>query len=148
MDVVALTDHDTTGGWEAAAAALPPGLTLVPGAELSCRVGRTSLHLLAYLFDPAEPVFAAERARVRDSRVHRGRRMVELLAGDGHPVTWEEVLGYAAGGTVGRPHVGQALIRHGLVSTMDEAFTPDWLATGGRYWAPKLETEAADAVRL
>ena len=37
VDVVALTDHDTTTGWAPAAAAIPAGLTLVPGAELSCR---------------------------------------------------------------------------------------------------------------
>jgi predicted metal-dependent phosphoesterase TrpH len=52
---VALTDHDTTAGWSDAAAALPDGLALVRGAELSCSRGGISLHLLAYLFDPAEP---------------------------------------------------------------------------------------------
>ena len=148
LDVLALTDHDTTGGWAAAIEALPPGLTFVCGAELSCRIGRTSIHLLGYLFDPAEPTFAAERERVRESRLHRGRRIVDLLAADGYPVTWDEVLGYAAGGTVGRPHIARALMKHGLVSTMDAAFTPEWLATRGRYWAPKEETDAAAAIRL
>src|SRR5437879_4800542 len=70
LDVVALTAHDTTAGWAAAAEALPAGLTLVPGAELSCvsvsDSGRPiSVHLLAYLFDPASPVLAAEQQRLR-----------------------------------------------------------------------------------
>src|SRR5664280_3786129 len=66
LDVVALTDHDTTAGVAAAAAALPPGLVLLPGAEISCRStgpdgDSISLHLLAYLFDPTEPDFRAAR---------------------------------------------------------------------------------------
>ena len=68
VDVVALTDHDTTAGWDAARAALPDGLTLVPGVELSCVHDGRSLHMLGYLFDPAEPVLAAELARIRDDR--------------------------------------------------------------------------------
>ncbi|MCU1673779.1 MAG: metal-dependent phosphoesterase, partial [Frankiales bacterium] len=80
LDVVALTDHDTTGGWAAAADALPTGLTLVRGAEISCSWQGISLHLLAYLFDPAEPVFAARRLALRDSRVGRAEGMVRKLA--------------------------------------------------------------------
>src|SRR4051794_18116846 len=70
LDVVALTDHDTTTGWDAAGEALPHGLTLVPGAEISCATGdpRVGLHLLAYLFDPAEPTLAAELAALREDR--------------------------------------------------------------------------------
>src|SRR3712207_198738 len=94
LEVVALTDHDTTGGWAAAAASRPSGLTLVRGAELSCRWYGTDpsipLHLLAYLFDPAEPRLAAELARVRADRFRRGERIVAALRADGVDVTWEE----------------------------------------------------------
>src|SRR3954449_6911183 len=72
LDVLALTDHDTTAGWNRARAALPAGLTLVPGCELSCRMptahGPISLHLLAYLFDPDEPQLAAARRRLPEAR--------------------------------------------------------------------------------
>ena len=54
LDAIALTDHDTVAGHRAAAGALPPGLTLVPGMELSCRLQGHSVHLLGYLFDPAD----------------------------------------------------------------------------------------------
>ena len=60
LDVVALTDHDTVAGHAEAAASLPPGLTLVRGAEISCAVGGISLHVLAYLFDPAHPELAGD----------------------------------------------------------------------------------------
>ncbi len=150
LDVMAVTDHDTTGGWAAAAAARPPGLSLVRGAELSCRWHGTDpsipLHLLAYLFDPEEPELAAELARVRADREQRGERIVELLRADGVDISWPEVMGYAAGGSVGRPHVAQALIRAGLVATTNEAFASRWL--GARYFVPKADLDVFDAVRL
>ncbi|GHJ56809.1 phosphatase [Nonomuraea sp. TT08I-71] len=150
LDVVALTDHDTTAGWEPAVAALPPGLTLVRGAELSCRwfgvEPAIPLHLLAYLFDPTEPELAAELARVRRAREERGERIVRLLQADGIRVSWSEILAGAAGGTVGRPHIAQALIRAGLVATTTEAFGPRWL--GERYRLPKEDIDVFRAVAL
>ncbi|GIF43560.1 hypothetical protein BC793_129120 [Actinoplanes xinjiangensis] len=149
LDVMAITDHDTTGGWDEAAAARPDGLRLVRGAELSCRWHGAEpaipLHLLAYLFDPAEPVLAAELARLREDREQRGERIVIKLRADGVPITWDEVRGYAAGGSVGRPHIAQALIRAGLVKTTNEAFESAWL--GARYFVPKTDLDVFDAVR-
>ncbi|HET9518957.1 MAG TPA: PHP domain-containing protein [Actinoplanes sp.] len=150
LDVMAITDHDTTGGWAAAAAARPAGLRLIRGAELSCRwqgtAPATSLHLLAYLFDPSEPVLAAELARVRADREQRGQKIVELLRRDGVEIDWPEVQGFAAGGSVGRPHIAQALIRAGLVATTSEAFASHWL--GSRYFVEKADLDVFDAVRL
>jgi hypothetical protein len=149
LDVMAITDHDTTGGWAAAEAARPEGLRLVRGAELSCRWFGTQpaipLHLLAYLFDPAEPMLAAELARLREDREQRAEKIVDKLRADGVPITWEEVHGYAAGGSVGRPHIAQALIRAGLVRTTDEAFASAWL--GSRYFVPKSDLDVFAAVR-
>lgn len=151
LDVLALTDHDTTGGWAEAVEALPPGLTLVRGAELSCvslaGPRRVTLHLLAYLFDPADPAFVAERRRLRESRLDRGRRIVELLAADGYPVDWPQVRALAGGGAVGRPHVARALMRAGVVSTVDEAFGR-LLHPGSPYYVSKADTEVLTAVRM
>jgi predicted metal-dependent phosphoesterase TrpH len=150
LDVVAITDHDTTSGWEPAKAALPKGLALVPGAELSCRWYGTdrsiALHLLAYLFDPADPALSAELAAVREDRERRAQRMVDLMRADGIDVTWEEILHYAVGGTVGRPHLAQALIRRGLAGSVSEAFATHLL--GERYRLPKHDIDVFDALRL
>lgn len=149
LDVMAITDHDTTGGWAAAAGARPAGLRLVRGAELSCRwygvQPAVPLHLLAYLFDPDEPRLAADLARLRTDRERRAERIVERLRADGVPITWAEVHGYAAGGSVGRPHIAQALIRAGLVATTNEAFASRWLGT--RYFVPKEDLDVFEAVR-
>ncbi len=146
LDVVALTDHDTTAGWERAVAALPVGLSLVRGVELSCVADGISLHLLGYLFDPAEPAFAATRLALRRSREQRGEQMARLLEADGTGVTWERVRELAQG-TVGRPHLAQALVEQGHLATVADAFTPRWLGTRGRYWAPKIEVDVLDGIR-
>jgi len=147
LDVLALTDHDTTGGWAAAEQARPAGLALVRGAEVSCVRDGISLHLLAYLFDPVEPALAEALRALRESRVGRAERMAQLLEADGTGVTWARVQ-ELAGGTVGRPHVAQAILEQGHVADVSAAFTPEWIGTGGRYYAGKLELDVLDAIRL
>ncbi|MFE3497227.1 PHP domain-containing protein [Streptomyces sp. NPDC059175] len=148
LDVVALTDHDTVGGHAEAIAALPDGLTLVTGAELSCRLDGVSLHLLAYLFDPEESELARERELVRDDRVPRARAMVAKLRELGVPIEWSRVAAIAGDGSVGRPHVASALVELGVVPDVSAAFTPEWLADGGRAYVAKHELDPFTAVRL
>jgi predicted metal-dependent phosphoesterase TrpH len=151
LDVVALTDHDTLRGWvEAAQAAGRLGIEFVPGVEISCRwygvEPAIPLHMLAYYVDPTHAALQAEMARVRDARENRAQRMVELMRADGLDVTWPEVQEYAAGGTVGRPHLAQALIRRGLATTVAEAFAPAML--GQRWRLPKQDTDVFIALDL
>ena len=153
LDVVALTDHDTTVGWAPAAAALPAGLTLVPGLELSCRWnppdgGRsTELHLLGYLVDPAHPELAATLDRLRSSRLGRAQRMTERMAADGVPVRWERVAQLSAGASAGRPHIARALVEAGIVGSVDEAFAT-LLSSRSPYHEPKEDLDALAGVRL
>lgn len=124
LDVVALTDHDTTAGWaEAAEAAERQGLMLVRGIEISCSRDGLSIHLLGYLPDPEHPALVGELAKARESRVTRLDRIVERMAADGIPVTREQVLRQVEpGATMGRPHIADALVEAGVVADRDEAF--------------------------
>jgi 3',5'-nucleoside bisphosphate phosphatase len=148
LDAIALTDHDTVAGHRAAAEALPPGLTLVPGMELSCRLDGHSVHLLGYLFDPADAELAAECARIRESRLDRARAMVDRLAELGAQVTWEQVSALAGDGVVGRPHIARAMVDAGVISSPDEAFGPDWIGTGGRAHVTRYALDPARAIGL
>jgi len=148
LDVIALTDHDTVAGHAEAAGALPPGLTLLPGMELSCRRDGHSVHMLAYLFDPADPELAAEMARIRESRVSRARAMVSRLAELGVPVTWEQVTAITGDGVVGRPQIARALAQAGVVATPADAFSPDWIGPGGRAYVSRYALEPSRAVAL
>jgi predicted metal-dependent phosphoesterase TrpH len=152
LDVVALTDHDTTAGWAEALAARPPGLTVVPGVEFSCvryepDGRRVSLHLLAYLVDPDDAALQAEWRRLRDSRRTRGAAMVAHLAADGYPISWEQVSALAGGGSVGRPHLARAFVDAGVVPDVDTAFR-DLLSSRQQYYLRKADTEVFDALRL
>lgn len=150
--MLALTDHDTTQGWAAAVAARPAGLTLLRGAELSVQVphpaGAISCHLLAYLFDPDEPLLRAEVHRLRTDRVRRAQAMVVRLAELGAPVSWPQVVRLADGGAVGRPHVARALVEAGVVASVASAFSPEWIGPGGRAYVSKHAVGAAEAIRL
>ncbi|MGZ4610134.1 MAG: PHP domain-containing protein [Actinomycetes bacterium] len=148
VDVVALTDHDTTAGWAAAAEALTPGITLVRGAEISCAIGGVSLHLLAYLFDPEHPELRAELEHAFDDRVPRAQAIVGKLADAGHPITWEHVLDrLEPGATVGRPHIADALVEAGVVPDRDTAFA-DLLNNSSPFFVDHYAVDPIRAVRL
>ncbi|MET4049844.1 MULTISPECIES: PHP domain-containing protein [unclassified Rhodococcus (in: high G+C Gram-positive bacteria)] len=151
LDVVALTDHDTTAGWDEAMEAAPAGLTVVRGMEMSC-TGRgedgdpVPVHLLAYLFDPENEAFALERARLREERSTRIRRMAELLAVDYPSIDPEDILA-RTGPSAGRPHLARALVDAGAVPSVQAAFDGP-LSTGSLYYVPKVDTPLDRAVKM
>ncbi len=153
LDVVALTDHDTTAGWDDAVDALPPGLRLIRGAEFSCvliddRGGRIAVHLLGYLFDPASEAIVVEQVRLRDERRARLGAMAAQMAADGYPVDPDAVLGaLAPDAPAGRPHLARALVSAGVVGSVDEAFRR-FLAAGGPYYVERADTDVRRAVRM
>ncbi len=149
LDVVALTDHDQTAGWQAAGeAALALGIGLIPGMEISCRSrAGVSVHLLSYLHDPHHPGLLEEIDKARNARIIRARRMVELLAED-YPVDWDLIARHAApGATIGRPHIADALVTAGVVQTRTEAFS-QVLTTRSRYYVGHYAVDAVKAVKL
>ncbi|MGO4246961.1 PHP domain-containing protein [Paenarthrobacter sp. RAF54_2] len=149
LDVIALTDHDSTDGWElAAAAAKEHGVTFVPGMEISCRTKQgISVHLLSYLHDPSHPGLLEEITKSKDARLTRAERMVTLLSED-YPLTWDDVIHHVApGATVGRPHIADALVAAGVVADRSEAFT-SILTSHSRYFVQHYAPDPAIAVEL
>lgn len=153
LDVIALTDHDTTAGWREAADALPGSLTLIPGAELSCvsdsgRGWPISVHLLAFLFDPQAEAIVAEQRRLRAERRLRLGKMAARMAADGLPVDPQAVLAALPNDApAGRPHLARALVEAGAVTTVNEAFDR-YLGSGGRYYLPRADTPVATAIDM
>jgi predicted metal-dependent phosphoesterase TrpH len=148
LDVVALTDHDTMAGLAEARLALPPGLALLPGMELSCRLDGRSVHMLAYAADPGHAGLAAERAAIAGARVGRARRMVERLRELGVGVTWPQVEALAGGGVVGRPHIARAMVAAGAIAHPEDAFTPEWIGAGGRAYVSRYAPDPVAAIGL
>jgi 3',5'-nucleoside bisphosphate phosphatase len=166
LDVVALTDHDTLAGHDEARRALPPGLTLLPGMELSCRLGGVagsglaeggvagsglaeggrSVHMLAYAVDPGNAALAAECAAIVEARAGRARGMVDRLRELGVGITWPQVQALAGGGVVGRPHIARAMVAAGAVRRPDEAFTSEWIGAGGRAYVTRYAPDPVAAI--
>lgn len=148
LRTVALTDHDTTAGWdEAAAAAVEQRVTFLPGMEMSAKHEGRSVHVLAYLIDPDAAGILAMTRRVRESRMTRARAMADRIARD-YDVTWQDVLDRTAdGATVGRPHIADALVAKGHVRDRTEAFR-SILRPGGPYYVALYAPDPVTAVTL
>jgi len=148
LDVVALTDHDTTAGWaQATVAAEQQGIALVRGIEISCKDNGISIHLLGYLHDPSAPGLLDELEHSRESRATRAQRIVERISQD-LPLDWDDVLEQIGpGATIGRPHIADAMVAKGIADSRDDAFR-GYLNSGSPYYATHYAVDAVQAVRL
>jgi predicted metal-dependent phosphoesterase TrpH len=145
---IALTDHDSTSGWAEAAAAVPEtGVVLIPGMELSTREEFMSVHLLGYLIDPLDEALLAETAHIRESRLTRAEEIVRRIGRD-YALTWDDVLAQTTeGATIGRPHIADALVARGHVSTRSAAFAGILDPSAG-YAQPHYAPDPLTGIRL
>lgn len=120
--VLAVTDHDTIGGVEEAAqAGREQGLTVLRGVELGAKENR-HLHILGLNLRAGCQPMEALCSKLRQSREERKYRILAFLKEKGVEIPLEEVEELAAGGVVARPHFARVMLRHGYVSTTEEAF--------------------------
>lgn len=149
VTAMALTDHDTLDGYAEAreAAARHPGFRLVPGVELSCDVPGTEVHMLGLGINPFYQPLLDDLERMQRGRVERAQRMVETLARLGAPISWERVQEIAGEASIGRPHVAQALLEAGHISTFNEAFDR-FLGRNGPAYSERDKLSPADAVAM
>lgn len=148
LEALALTDHDTAAGLpEFMAAGARENLETIPGCELSVTTPRARMHILG-LWLPMKP--GALTKALKELRQHRHQRnhiIIAKLAELGLEITYDEVVEIAGEGSVGRPHLAKALLNHGYVKSMEEAFDR-YLGAKGKAYAPKKVLTAADAVAL
>jgi hypothetical protein len=148
LHAIAITDHDTADGVAPAraAAAREGRLRVLAGIELSCTEGGADLHLLGYGIDPADPGLSALAARLAVLRRERLGEIVARLNALGVAIGVTDVSPPAGNLAVGRPHVAEALVRLGSVSTVQEAFGR-FLRDGGPAHVPHRGPAPADAIR-
>jgi len=148
LDGIAITDHDTTAGYgEAARAAEEAGIEWIPGIEFSAEHDGASLHVLAYWADPADPPLVDELRKLTDTRFRRGELMVENLRSLGYDISFDRVREIAGDALIARPHIAQAMVEAGIVSTEKEAFDR-FISDGGIAYVPKHALAPLDALRL
>ncbi|MDD5339285.1 MAG: PHP domain-containing protein [Dehalococcoidales bacterium] len=149
LKVISLTDHDSIEGVAPAleAAKAYPDLTLIPGVEISTDLPDGEAHILGYFIDYNDPDFKKELARFRDSRTGRGKRMVEKLNELGAKIEWSRVQEIAGDGSIGRPHVAQAMLEKRFVKTFEEAFER-YIGHGAPAYVEREKMTPQEAVKL
>ena len=149
LDLIALTDHDTTDGVAlASATGAALGVEVIPGIEVNTDLpdGSGEAHVLGYFLDTQQQALQTTLHFLRDARERRGERMVAQLRAAGLDITWERVRTLAQG-SVGRPHVAQALVERGDASSIGDAFAR-YLSRGKPGYVPRFKLAPEDAVRL
>ena len=149
LDVIAITDHDTIDGVYPAmeAAKKYSSLRVIPGVELSTDVPHGEVHVLGYFIDYTDTTLAQKLNGLRDSRKGRALRMIDKLRDLGMEIQWSRVEDLAQGGSVGRPHVAQALLEAGYVKSLKEAFDK-YIGRNGPAYAEREKMTPVDSVRL
>ena len=135
LSAIAITDHDTISGYaEAAEAGKALGVEVVPGIEISTKYGR-AVHILGYYIDPDSDKLAPVLEWVVHDRDERNRKMAELMATDGLPVSYEE-MHRRFGAVIGRPHFAEVLVELGLAKDIRDAFDR-YVEKGQKYYLPR-----------
>jgi predicted metal-dependent phosphoesterase TrpH len=148
LAAVAVTDHDTVMGVEPTIeAARGTGLEVIPGVELSSRLGSEDIHVLGYFVHWTDPALLEALGLFQRKRYERALKMVERLQELGLDVSFDRVLRLAGEGTIGRPHVARALLEERLIGTFEEAFQR-YIGYKGPAYVAKHRLEPADAIAL
>jgi predicted metal-dependent phosphoesterase TrpH len=149
LDVLGISDHDTTSGWEEATQALRGSLKLALGAEISClTTDGISVHMLGMLFDPNHKEMQTVLEETRDGRLPRMRTMIEKMRAEGMDISIEDVeKAMPVGATMGRPHLADALVAKKIVKSRDEAFI-DLLHNDSRFYVSHAAPTPVEAIAL
>jgi predicted metal-dependent phosphoesterase TrpH len=149
LEVLGISDHDTTSGWEEATQALRGSLKLALGAEISClTTDGISVHMLGMLFDPNHEEMQTVLEETRDGRLPRMRKMIEKMRAEGMDISMEDVeKAMPVGATMGRPHLADALVAKKIVKSRDEAFI-DLLHNDSRFYVSHAAPTPVEAIAL
>ena len=149
LAIIALADHDTVDGIVPAleAAKKFPQLRIIPAVEVSTDVPSGEVHVLGYFIDYTSQELAETLVRFRDSRERRAQGMVTKLAGLGIQIDWQRVREIAGDGSIARPHIAQAMLEKGYISSIKEAFDK-YITRDGPAYVGREKLTPADAVAL
>lgn len=149
LEVLGISDHDTTSGWEEATQTLRGSLKLALGAEISClTTDGISVHMLGMLFDPNHEEMQTVLEETRDGRLSRLRTMIEKMRAEGMDISIEDVeKAMPVGATMGRPHLADALVAKKIVKSRDEAFI-DLLHNDSRFYVSHAAPTPVEAIAL
>jgi predicted metal-dependent phosphoesterase TrpH len=149
LTIIALADHDSVDGIAPAleAARAFPRLRVIPGVEISTDIPGGEVHVLGYFIDYTSQELKSALERFRQSRERRARLMIARLRDLGIHVEWQRVREIAGDGSIGRPHIAQAMLEKNYIPTLKEAFTR-YIGRDGPAYVEREKMTPAEAVAL
>ncbi len=142
----ALTDHETMLGLkDAEEKSRELGLTFIPGVEINT-AGKDEVHILLYFVHEGMEELTALLRLMNEDRKNRGQRMIERLNQLGINISLDDV-DIPQGVFCNRPHLAQALVILGQVTTMKEAFDR-YLGVGKAAYVERNRVETLDLIAL
>ena len=149
LSCIAITDHDVIDGIEPTiAAAKAHGIEVIPGIELSSELDGKDIHILGYGFNYKNNPLVDKLSAIQQARIERMRRMIEKLKGLGiDNIAFEEVAKKTRSNAVGRPHLAEALMEKGWVSTRKQAFDK-YIGEGAPAYFTKYNQTPFEAIKL
>ena len=148
LSVISLTDHDSTDGIDQAVeAARGTHLEVIPGIEINTDWEETEVHILGYYLDYNLRSFQDTLDEIRQTREERAKKMVDKLADIGVVLTYEQVKRIAGEATICRPHIAQAMIKGGYVSSIKDAFDR-YLSRGKPGYVPRTKLDPFSAIAI
>jgi predicted metal-dependent phosphoesterase TrpH len=148
LRAIAVTDHDSVAGVkEAIEEGERCGIEVVSGVELSVSDGMSDVHILGYFVDHTDEAFRRELEHFRVARFERVKKILGKLRDLEIDIELESVLKIADNGSLGRPHVAEALLDSGYVDTFEEAFRR-YIGHRSPAYVPKMLLSSKDAFKL
>ena len=149
LTVIALADHDSVEGVAPAleAARAFPQLRVIPGVEISTDMPSGEAHVLGYFIDYASDDLNQALKRFRSSRQRRAQGMIVKLRDLDIHVDWQRVQEIAGEGSIGRPHIAQAMLEKGYITSLKEAFDK-YIGYDGPAYVERDKMTPAEAVEL
>jgi predicted metal-dependent phosphoesterase TrpH len=147
VNVMALTDHDTTAGIaEARDTATQLGMEFIPGIELSVTWDNRTVHIVGLGIDEnSEPIQAGIK-KLMDFRQRRAEEIGRRLEKAGYPDMYEKAKAYSNGRLIGRVHFARALVAAGHADTVGAVFKK-FLVGGKPGFVPGAWAELGDVVK-
>lgn len=149
LKVIAITDHDSIGGIQEALneAQKSPSIIVIPAVEINTDLATGELHVLGYFINYIDKELASALEKIRESRVGRAEKMVKKLYDLGLPVEWQRILDLARGESICRPHIAQAMLEKGYITSEKEAFDK-YIGRNGPAYVERDKVKPSDAVKI
>lgn len=148
LSAVAITDHDCVDAIEPAfKIAKSHNIELIPAVELSSENKEDEAHILGYFIDWQDKWLLDNLEKMQICRIERVKKMAEKLKNHGIDIDVDEIFKLSGGGSVGRLHIAQVMLKEGYVPDIKEAFRK-YIGNNAPCYVSKFKLSPKEAIKI